>query len=55
MSVAAWPGGYGIFVGNTDGAVHLSEDGGDSFTCITDTLSPISKGNHFVPLRRAAA
>jgi photosystem II stability/assembly factor-like uncharacterized protein len=55
MSVASWPGGYSLFVGNTDGAVFLSEDGGDSFTCIADALSPISKGNHFVPLRRAAA
>jgi photosystem II stability/assembly factor-like uncharacterized protein len=55
MSIASRPGGYSLFVGNTDGAIYLSEDGGDSFTCIADTLSPISKGNHFVPLRRVAA
>lgn len=55
MSIAGWPGGYSLFLGDTDGAIYLSEDGGDSFQRITDTLSPISKGNHFVPLRRAAA
>ncbi len=55
MSVASWPGGYSLFLGDTDGAVYLSEDGGDSFQRITATLSPISKGNHFVPLKRAAA
>jgi photosystem II stability/assembly factor-like uncharacterized protein len=55
MSVAAWPGGYSLFIGNTDGEVYLSENGGDSFTQIVDTLGPISKGNHFVPLRSAAA
>ncbi|HVA13383.1 MAG TPA: hypothetical protein VNF99_09045 [Stellaceae bacterium] len=53
MSLAAWPGGYSLFAGNTDGAVYFSEDGGDSFTRIAETLSPISKGNHFVPLRPA--
>ncbi len=55
MSVACWPGGYSLLLGDTDGTVYLSEDGGDSFRRIADTLSPISKGNHFVPLRRAAA
>ncbi|HEY3919021.1 MAG TPA: hypothetical protein VGL83_14595 [Stellaceae bacterium] len=55
MSVAAWPGGYSLFLGDTDGAVHISEDGGDSFTRLAETVSPVSKGNHFVPLQRAAA
>jgi len=50
MSLAAWPGGFGLFVGNTDGAVYASEDGGDSWTKIADGLGPVSKGNHFVPL-----
>jgi photosystem II stability/assembly factor-like uncharacterized protein len=55
MSIAAWPGGYSLFLGNTDGEVFLSEDGGDSFTRIAAGLGPVSKGNHFGPLRRAAA
>lgn len=55
MSLAAWPGGYSLFLGDTDGAVYLSEDGGDSFTRIAVALGPISKGNHFVPLQRSAA
>jgi len=55
MSIAAWPGGYSLFLGDTDGAVYLSEDGGDSFTRIADAIGPISKGNHWEPLQRAAA
>jgi photosystem II stability/assembly factor-like uncharacterized protein len=55
MSIAGWPGGYSIFLGDTDGTVFLSEDGGDSFARIAERLSPISKGNHFVPLTRATA
>jgi photosystem II stability/assembly factor-like uncharacterized protein len=55
MSIAAWPGGYGLFVGDTDGTVYLSEDGGDSFTRIAAGIGPVSKGNHFVPLQRAVA
>ena len=55
MSLAAWPDGYSLFLGDTDGAVYLSEDGGDSFTRIAAALGPISKGNHFVPLQRSAA
>lgn len=55
MTVAAWPGGYSLFVGDTDGAVYLTEDGGDSFTRIATAIGPVSKGNHFVPLQRAAA
>ena len=46
MSIAAWPGGYSLFLGDTDGAVYMSEDGGDSFTRIADAIGPISKGNH---------
>ena len=55
MSLAAWPDGYSLFLGDTDGSVYLSEDGGDSFKRIAQGLGPVSKGNHFVPLKRAAA
>ena len=49
---------YSDYVGTTGYhgvGPYVVEDGGDSFTRMTETLGPISKGNHFVPLRRAAA
>lgn len=59
MTLAAYPGGYTLFVGDTDGAIHASEDGGDSWTRIADTLAPVTKGDHASALRgeprRAAA
>jgi hypothetical protein len=55
MSLAAWPGGYSLFVGDTDGTVYLSENAGDSFERIAEGLGPVSKGRHFVPLKRSAA
>jgi len=30
LTMACWPGGYKLFVGDTEGTVHMSEDGGDS-------------------------
>lgn len=55
MSIAAWPGGYSLFLGDTDGAVFLSEDGGDSFARIANGIGPVSKGNHWGPLQPQAA
>jgi len=55
MSLAAWPGGYSLFLGDTDGTVYLSEDGGDSFTRIVEAIGPVSKGNHWQPLQPQAA
>jgi len=54
LTLAAYPGGYSLFVGNTDGEVYASEDGGDSWTKIAAGLGPVSKGNHFEPLSVAA-
>ena len=51
MTVAAYPGGYSLFIGNTDGEVFASEDGGDPWSRIAGGLGPVSKGNHFVPLQ----
>jgi hypothetical protein len=51
MSLVTYPGSFSLFVGNTDGEVHASEDGGDTWSRIADMLGPVSKGNHFVPLR----
>jgi photosystem II stability/assembly factor-like uncharacterized protein len=53
MTVVAYPGGYGVFIGDTDGIVYASEDGGDSWTRIASGIGPVSKGNHFEPLRAA--
>lgn len=54
MSLAAYPGGFSLFVGNTDGEVYASEDGGDTWSKIANGLGPVSKGNHFVALTETA-
>jgi hypothetical protein len=36
MTVAAYPGGYTLFVGDTDGMVHASDDGGDNWIFVAD-------------------
>lgn len=51
MSLAAYPGGYTVFVGDTEGAVHASEDGGESWVKIADSLGPVTKGDHAAVLR----
>lgn len=51
LSVYAWPGGYTLFIGDTDGDVYASDDEGEHWTCIASGLAPISKVNHYAPLR----
>jgi len=51
LTMACWPGGYELFVGGTEGTVHMSEDGGDSWTRIADEVGCITKGNHAAALR----
>jgi photosystem II stability/assembly factor-like uncharacterized protein len=51
MSIYAWPGGYALFTGDTDGAIYASDDEGDTWTCIANDLSPVSKVNHYAALR----
>lgn len=51
LSLYAWPGGYALFTGDTDGDVHASEDEGESWTCIASNLAPVSKVEHYVRLR----
>ena len=50
MSMAAWPGGFALFLGSTDGAVYCSEDGAESWTSIARGLAPVSKGRHYANL-----
>jgi photosystem II stability/assembly factor-like uncharacterized protein len=54
MTMAAWPGGYALFAATTDGDVFASEDEGATWATIASGLAPISKGDHYVPLRRPA-
>ena len=53
MSVVAYPGGFTLFAGDTDGAVYASEDGAESWTRIAGGLAPVSKGNHYRALQSA--
>ena len=46
MTLASYPGGFTLFVGDTDGAVHASEDGGETWTRIADAVGPVTKGDH---------
>ncbi|MGZ5827343.1 MAG: WD40/YVTN/BNR-like repeat-containing protein [Xanthobacteraceae bacterium] len=55
LNAAAYPGGFTLFAGNTDGEVYASEDGGDSWTRIASGLKPISKGGHFRNLQAVPA
>src|ERR1700730_9900798 len=51
LTMACWRGGYELFVGDTEGTVHMSEDGGDSWTRIADEVGCVTKGNHAAALR----
>jgi photosystem II stability/assembly factor-like uncharacterized protein len=55
MNAAAYPGGYVLFAGNTDGEVFASEDGGDNWVRIAAGLKPVSKGGHFRNLQPVPA
>jgi photosystem II stability/assembly factor-like uncharacterized protein len=50
MSLAAWPGGFALFLGSTDGEVYCSEDAGESWVCIARGLGAVSKGRHYANL-----
>ena len=51
MTVASYPEGYTLFVGDTEGMVHASEDGGDNWVFVADVLASVSKGDHAKALR----
>ena len=53
MSVTAYPNGFALLVGNTDGDVFASEDQAESWTRIATGLAPVSKGNHYRALQPA--
>jgi photosystem II stability/assembly factor-like uncharacterized protein len=51
LTMAVYPGGYTLFVGDTEGTVHASEDGGASWTSIADEIGCVTKGSHAAALR----
>jgi photosystem II stability/assembly factor-like uncharacterized protein len=53
MSLAAYPGGFTLFAGDTDGVVYASDDAAESWTQIAGGLAPVSKGNHYRALQSA--
>jgi photosystem II stability/assembly factor-like uncharacterized protein len=46
MTLAAWPGGYAVYAGDTDGQIFESRDGGESWEIIFET-GAVSKGEHY--------
>ena len=55
MSVAAYPGGFSLFVGNTDGAIFASDDGARHWSEVVSGLAPVSKVGHYRNLQAAGA
>jgi photosystem II stability/assembly factor-like uncharacterized protein len=54
MSVAGYPGGFALFIGDTGGNVYCSEDHAASWSLIASGLAPISKGGHYRAFQTAA-
>ncbi|MGH7032199.1 MAG: WD40/YVTN/BNR-like repeat-containing protein, partial [Stellaceae bacterium] len=52
MSLAAYPDGFALFAGDTDGAIYASDDEAQSWRQIAG-LAPVSKGNHYRALQPA--
>ncbi len=46
LTLAAWPGGYALYAGDTDGQIFESRDEGESWEIIFET-GPVSKGEHY--------
>jgi photosystem II stability/assembly factor-like uncharacterized protein len=53
MSMAAYPGGFTLFAGETDGNVFASDDAAEHWTRIAGGLAPVSKGRHYRGLQPA--
>ena len=51
LTMACWRGGYELFVGDTEGSVHISDDGGNSWNRIADEVDCVTKGSHAAILR----
>jgi photosystem II stability/assembly factor-like uncharacterized protein len=51
MSIGAYPGGFSLFVADTDGFLYCSDDGGDTWVRAADRLAPVSKVLQYTQLR----
>jgi len=51
MTMNAFPGGFELVAGTTDGDVFFSENEGETWTTIGQSLPPVSKGGHYRNLR----
>ncbi len=47
LSLAAWPGGYGLYAGTTDGEVWGSDDRGEHWTLVARGLGAVSQSSHW--------
>lgn len=52
MTLDAYPGGFALFAGTTDGDVFFSEDEGEHWATIAEGLPPVSKSGHYRGLRQ---
>ena len=51
MTMNVFPGGFELVAGTTDGDVFFSEDEGETWSTIGQSLPPVSKGGHYRNLR----
>jgi photosystem II stability/assembly factor-like uncharacterized protein len=54
-TMVTWPGGYGFFVGSSDGEVFCSLDRGEHWSLIANALPPVSKCVHYGNLAKGRA
>ena len=47
LCLYAWPGGFDLFGGTTDGKVYFSDDGAETWRLIAGELAPVSKVEHY--------
>jgi len=51
MTLEAWNGSCALFLGNTDGDIFYSDDEGENWHKIGESLPAISKGGHSMNLK----
>lgn len=54
MGMAAYPGGFALYAGTTDGDLFASEDRGETWGLMASGLEAVSKGGHYRNLMTAA-
>jgi photosystem II stability/assembly factor-like uncharacterized protein len=51
LTMNVFPGGFELFAGTTDGDIFFSNDEGESWTTIAESLPPVAKSGHLNNLR----